>query len=110
MRNFAFILNRQKMSEFPNKRVYVSNYRWDEKGMGTSITKLLRIGLKLMILPMVYKSNNSCISKTHILSFMTPTLFARFLRDFFIATLEIIPTTEMSQKSPLYLISTFWPY
>ena len=30
---------------------------------------------------MVYKINKSCISKTNILSFMTPTLFARFLRD-----------------------------
>ena len=30
---------------------------------------------------MEYKSNNSCISKTHILSFMTPTFFAHFERD-----------------------------
>ena len=29
-------------------------------------------------LPMVNKHNNSCISKTHILSFMTPTLLRVF--------------------------------
>ena len=27
------------------------------------------------------KANNSCKSKTHILSFLTPTLFARLLGD-----------------------------
>ena len=64
-------------------------FLWFEwKGRGSTITKLLSIGLRCRILPMVYKSNNSCISKqTFYFLWLLP--FLRVLRDTLSISLEM---------------------
>ena len=88
--HFAFIKHRHITSRYRIKR-------WDDKGNRKSFSTA-----NVEVLPMLLKSKVFCIS--HILSFMTPTLFVHMLRD------SIYLSNKHKRVGVIKIKCVFWPY